>query len=61
MRKQIKEFIDMVHKDLSDTISICLNLINQQSILKHLGCLKSLFYWQDAVIYITKTIIPKRY
>ena len=61
MRKQIKEFIDLVYKDALRHMYSWLNLVNQRSILKHLRCLKSLVYWQHAAIYITKTIILKRY
>ena len=61
MRKWMKEFIDLVYKDALRHMYYWLDLVNQQSILKHLCCLKSLVYWQQAAIYITKTIILKRY
>ena len=61
MGKQIKEYIDLVYKYALRHKYYWLNLVNQQSILKHLCCLKSLVYWQHAAIYITKAIISKRY
>lgn len=61
MRKWIKEFIDLVYKDALRHMYYWLDLVNQQSILKHLCCLKLLVYWQHAAIYITQTIILKRY